>query len=104
VTLRLFTVDEQAAHLEAVIGALRGGKRPATASIEVLKSIAKDLRARVNAPGHAVLLDLQRRIADAAASRTTLGWDVGALRGIAEQVIGHWPTIRQALERFGATK
>jgi hypothetical protein len=70
-----------------------------------LKEMAKDLRARLpEAPGLA-LAALQRRIADAAATKGGnggLGFDAGALAGIGQEVIGRWPVVRQALERFGA--
>jgi len=69
-----------------------------------LKEIAKDLRARLPAAPSDALLALQRRIADAAATKgpAMQGFDRSALAGIGEEVIGKWPVIRQALERFGS--
>ena len=70
-----------------------------------LKEIVKDLRARLpEAPGK-TLLALQRRIADAAATKGGnggLGFATGALVGLGQEVIARWPVLRQSLERFGA--
>ena len=47
------------------------------------------------------MTELERRIVFAQRSKTRLGYDRGALLGIAEELIGRWPTVKQALERFG---
>lgn len=99
-TLRFFTIDEQIAAIESVIHDTRKGRCVQSHRLETLKSIAVDLRARRPGEADTALKELQRRLADAAAARTVLGWDINSLRGIAEQVIGHWPVIRQSLERF----
>ena len=103
-TLRFFTNQEQIDVIDGVIRDVKRGVRvaPTNREIEVLKSIRSDLMARSPEEPGVTLSELQRRLADAAATRTALGWNQGALRGIAEQVIGHWPTIRQCLERFEA--
>ena len=71
---------------------------------QALKEIAKDLRARQPAAPGLALNALQRRIADAAATKTNggMGFDPGALAGIGQEVIGRWSVIRQSLEKFGA--
>jgi hypothetical protein len=102
-TLRSYTAEEKIEELERAIGALRRGKMPGAAAVEVLKEIAKDLRARQPGAAGAALLALQRRIADAAATRTGVngvGFDPNALLGIGQEIIGRWATVRQALERF----
>jgi hypothetical protein len=100
-TLRMFTAEQQVSELEGLLRDLRLGRRP-TVSVEVLKSVVSDIQARFpEEPGDA-LRDLQRLLADAAASRTALGWSAGSMQAIAQNVIGRWPTIRQALERFEA--
>lgn len=67
-----------------------------------LKAVAKDLRAQMPGASNETLLALQRRIADAAGTKGTdaLGFSPPALAGIGQEVIGRWPVIRQALERF----
>jgi hypothetical protein len=100
-TLRMFTAEQQIAELEGLLRDLRTGRRP-TVSVEVLKSVVSDIQGRFpEEPGDA-LRELRRLLADAAASRTDLGWSAGSLQAIAQQVIGRWPTIRQCLERFEA--
>ena len=103
-TLRLFTATQKVEAIDAVIRDVSLGRRvaPSKAEVEALKSIRADLMATYPECPGVTLRELQRRIADAAATRTPDGWSAGALRGIAEQVIGHWPRIRQALERFEA--
>ncbi len=100
-TLRLFTAEQQIEELEGLIRDVRLGRRPAV-SVDVVKSVISDIQARhPEEPGDA-LRGLRRLLADAAASRTNLGWSAGSMQAIAQYVIGHWPTIRQALERFEA--
>ena len=65
-----------------------------------LKSIAADLRGRGPGVAGAAQVELQRVIDNAIAAKTGLGYDVNRLRRVAEELIGRWPTIRQALERF----
>ena len=103
------TLEDKIAAVERLLDDFRDW-RNAPEAVEhqtwlALKEIAKDLRGRApEAPGEA-LQALQRRIADAAATKTGnggIGFDPGALAGIGQEVIGRWPTVRQALERFGA--
>ena len=104
-TLRMFTAKQQVDAIDAVIRDVSLGRRvsPTKIEIEILKSIRADLMARYPEEPGVALRELQRRLADAAASRGSgPSWGDGALRGIGQQVIGHWPTIRQALERFEA--
>ena len=100
-TLRMFTAEQQIAELEGLIRDVRIGRRP-TVSMDVVKSVIADIQGRHPEEPGAALLNLRRLLADAAASRTDLGWSAGSMRAIAEHVIGHWPTIRQSLERFEA--
>lgn len=78
---------------------------PEGQTLLALKQIAKDLRGRLPEASSRALFELQRRIADAAATKTGeggMGFDVNALAGIGQECIGRWSTIRQSLERFGA--
>jgi RecA/RadA recombinase len=100
-TLRMFTAEQQIEALENLIRDARLGRRPAV-SVEVVKSIVEDIRARFPEESGETLGGLQRLLADAAASRTALGWSAGSMQAIAQFVIGRWPRIRQSLERFEA--
>jgi hypothetical protein len=97
-TLRMFTAEQQLEELGGLVRDIKLGRRPSV-SIDVVRSVISDIQGRFpEEPGH-VLSELQRLLADAAASRTDR-WTDGSMRAIAQFVIGHWPTIRQCLERF----
>lgn len=114
-TLRVFTADEQLGHVDALIEACEFSRRYSrridtmrdtkgvvvgNECLAVLKSIAADLRGRrPEAPGIA-LAELARRLDRVLASKTSLGYEAGTLIGLAEELIGRWPTVRQALESF----
>jgi predicted ribosome quality control (RQC) complex YloA/Tae2 family protein len=66
----------------------------------LLKEIANDYRARDQQKINGAVCKIARAIQNANRSRTTLGYQFGNLREIAELTIGFWPTIRQALEAF----
>jgi hypothetical protein len=100
-TLRMYTAGQQVEELEGLIRDLRQGRRP-TVSVDVVKSVVEDIRARFPEEAGDTLGGLQRLLADAAASRTALGWSAGSMQAIAQFVIGRWPRIRQSLERFEA--
>jgi hypothetical protein len=107
---RFMTPAQQVQELDAIIALCRQGAvgtrrrpfQPTEHQVAVLKAIAADIRGRMPGVPGTALRELQRRIADAAASRTAAGWDAGAMRGIAEQLIGYWPAVRQGLERMDA--
>lgn len=68
---------------------------------EVLKSIAKELGARrVGAPG-VVEVELERRMAAVQASKTSLGYAVPAMVGLAQELVGRWQTVIHALRGMG---
>jgi hypothetical protein len=99
-TLRMFTAEQQIAELEGLLRDLRLARRP-TVSVPVVKSVVEDIQARFpEEPGDA-LRALQRLLADYAAAHS-VGQGSRSYKAIAECVIGRWPTIRQALERFEA--
>lgn len=107
-TLRLFTREEQIEEVDALIAASEQARRlhPADArvdlvaarSIAVLKSIAADLRGSAPGAPSAALARLQRRIDAAVASKTALGYDAIRLVELANELVGLWPAVRQALE------
>lgn len=93
-TLRNFTIEEK---LNEVLRLQR-----IDGDNDVLREIAKDLRARLSTAPSAVLCDLDRRIGSVARTRGPTGYQPHALHMLGECVAARWPVIRQALERFGA--
>ena len=101
-SLKLFSVYEKLAVVEALIRDLNDGLESSdTRRIGVLKAIASDLRGRIETAPSAVLVDLEGRITAALRSKTVIGYSAHTLRGVGEGLIVRWPTVRQALEKFG---
>lgn len=103
-TFRPFTTLEKLNEVERLIE-LGRPVRGATGSPdnyrqEIFKAIALDLRARLEGKPTEVLVELERRATAVHRSRTALGYDAHALRGLAEGVMTRWPTVKQALEQF----
>ena len=69
--------------------------------LKVLRAIGADLRGRLEGVPNQALLELERRLLSAEKSKTRLGRERGAMIGVAEELIGRWPVVKQALERFG---
>lgn len=66
-----------------------------------LKSIASDIKSRIELPRSNPLGEIDRALQRTHASRTALGHDTGQLAQVAYTVMKHWPHVRQALENFG---
>lgn len=101
-----FTTAEKLAQIEGLIINHRWARAdpmvPENRTYEVLKTIAADLRGRLDsAPGEAEHA-LERRIVAIRMARSRRAPTNGALVGLAEELIGRWPVVRQALVRFGA--
>lgn len=96
-TVRNYTVEEKLAEVERLIEVNRGN--------DVLREVARDLRGRLlTAPSVAIVM-LERRL-NAVKARSVPAVGSGfrmseALSGAGEELVARWPTIRQALERFG---
>lgn len=100
-----FTTLEKLVEIERLIQTAKEGPLPEGARrIDLLKSIAADLRARLELAPSVALLQIERRM-------TTLHRRRGAGRqeianakfGIAEELVARWPTVKQALEQFDET-
>lgn len=106
-SLRTFTLEEKIAAIEMAIVEARGGRRsPGSAEqrhYEVLKSIAADLRARLELPRSNALGELERAlIRMKEAPRTVVNeYDQTRMVEVTKIVISKWPYVSQALERFG---
>lgn len=96
--LKLISAAEQLEEVETMIEFFRLWHHPTERRMDTLKVIAADLRSRLpKAPPEAVA-DLEPKLK--ALQMTHRGSDPSAKIAVAEQVIRHWPTIRQALEFY----
>lgn len=75
----------------------------ASPSRPIMKTISAGLRARLETAPSAAEVALSAKI-DAAKRAKVPGWDYPPSRmiTIADELIGRWPVVKQALERFGA--
>ncbi len=104
-SLHTSSLAKQIAAIEKVIVSLRASGARSSAEdsdvFEAVKAIAADLRARQNLPNSNALTELERVLFRMRTSKTALGYDDGKMIAVANVVVHNWPTIRQALERFG---
>lgn len=100
----MITEQDKLDYIENLIPAARKIRGPDSDSVALLSAIAKDIRARLNAAPCVALVQLQRRIDDRAASLANKNVDhrIATSVSVAEELIGRWPVVKQALERFGA--
>lgn len=103
--LRMHTLEEKLAVIDRLIVETRDEAR--SGSVEgadihsILKDIATELRARLELPRSQTLGAMERALFQVVRSKTSLGYDETKLVAVANVVIHKWPTIRQALERYG---
>jgi non-ribosomal peptide synthetase component F len=100
---RAFTVEAILAGVEAMIEAMRWARSqpgtPEHATLELLKAIARNLRAQLDGASSRTMISLEYRINAALRQKARLGYyEIGALQGIGEEVIGKWPVLRRALD------
>lgn len=104
-----YMLVDQIAAVEAVIGEIRQYTEPHTEAdkkmLGVMASIAKDLRSRIPENIGKTRVAIHQRINLANSKRDAShnhlnGYQEKHLIGIAEELIGRWPTVRQALEKF----
>lgn len=100
-SLHLMSIDEKIEAVERVILLLRATNSQPPGTLENLKAVAADLRARQELPTSNALGELERALFRVKQSKTGLGYDEGKLIAVANTVISKWPMIRQALEQFG---
>lgn len=94
------TLEEKIAEVERLIVEER--RLTGRAGSEVLRAIAADLRARLDFRPSVALVDIERRVAAVAHSKSSTGYDPAKLHVLGEGTAVYWPIIKQALERFGA--
>lgn len=105
-SLHLFTIDEKIEAVEAEIERARQFRKEQGTEMrrhyDVLKAVARDLKARQVYPRSNTLGSLQRQVANAVKGKVQNGgYREGHLVEIGHTVMGRWPTISQALEQFG---
>lgn len=98
------TIQEKLAAVQRLLEDLRHARNdpmlPEYATFHAMRAIASDLMARLPGNPEATRRALGKRIADAVRSRTPDGYLQSHARGLAEELVGRWPVIEQALERF----
>lgn len=91
--IRTFTTAEKLAVIEDIIeNPLEGDE------VETLKAIARDLRARLDGAPTVALAELERCVVAARRSMSP----AGHLHALGQETVRFWPSIKQALELFGA--
>lgn len=102
--MNLFTDSEKLFALEKMIETLRGTAQTDEdrKRIKIMGSIALDIRARMDNAPTVALAQIERRITSVMRHKTRLGYERNTMIGLAEEVVGRWPIVRQALEKFGA--
>ena len=94
----MITLQEKIEAVEDVIETLEE-----YTSCDVLKAIAKDLRARLDGAPSVAETELGRRINAVEASKAQQAGNLNQrLSALGQEVIARWPVISQALARFGA--
>lgn len=95
-TIHTISVEDQIAAIDRLLVDHRGHPRN-----EALKAIASDLRARLDRrQATAALTELQKRIQNVKASKASLGYSQGTLIALGQELVGRWPVVQLALERF----
>jgi len=100
-SLYAFSTQEKLGDIERRIELERRGPIRDPRQLDILKSIAADLRARLDRQPTVALTDLTQRVLRVLRSRTSVGYDKHALHELGQGVAVHWATIKQALELFG---
>lgn len=102
--MRRLTEAEALAEIEVLIEDFRAYRssptQPEHVTYLALKMAADDLRGRMKGKPCDARAALQNAVERMQASKTPLGFEQGHMRAVAQVVVGHWATIRQALERF----
>lgn len=98
------TLNEKIAVLDRLIEEFRWARpQPQTEEFqtyETLKEIARDLRARIDGMPSLVEHELEKRITSVKSSKTSMGYPTTRMVGLAQELIGRWPTVKQALAKF----
>lgn len=101
----MLTIQEKLAVIEHLIEDFRWARSdpavPEHSTYHTLKAIAADHRARLYGTPSAVEVLLERRVR---AAGLTGAPRHGALIGLAQDVLAHWPSVKQGLELLGRVR
>ncbi len=93
-TTKAFTTAEKLAVIENIIENPSPGD-----DVDVLKSIARDLRGRLDGTPSVALAEMDRVVVAALRSRAAPGHMIA----LGQETLRRWPTVKQSLELFGAS-
>lgn len=94
-----FTANETLDALEATIGCLDKRGLVSPQRLAALKSLVEDIRGREPIASRTAKRELERRINDLIRTKTPAGaYNQGGLVGLAQELLGRWPTVKQALD------
>lgn len=100
----MIPAEKKLAVIERLIEAMRWVRdqpeHPEHATYTALKSIAADIRGSMPTTVGQARRQLQQRIDAVRASKTRLGYSNNLLIALAEELLGRWPAVCQALERY----
>jgi hypothetical protein len=102
----VISIDDKIAVIDGVVGTYNWArKQPGTPeynTLMVLKAIHADVRAQHPVRIGQSLAELTKRVdACKAHKRPDGNYELWALQALAQEVIGRWSVIRQALEKYG---
>jgi hypothetical protein len=100
------TLDERIEVLDRLVDQMRrhargAGNQEAAIAHDVLKELAKELRARRDLPRGRALDEMEAAVSSSRRAAASLQHETGKLMNVAILLIHHWPIVRQALERLG---
>jgi hypothetical protein len=98
-----FTVEDQIGAVERLIEDLRWARNDPTVpehrTYTILKSLATDLRARLDGASNRTLDALAFQVESATKAKARIGYvEVGHHQAVSECVMANWPVIKRALE------
>lgn len=98
-----FTTEEKLAGVEHLIEIMRWARSnpgtPEHHSRELLKAIARDLRAQLHGAPLRTMNSLEYRVETARRQKARIGYcEISVLQSIGEDVLADWPVLRRALE------
>lgn len=104
-SLQVFPTSEKLAAVEAVLRTYRDAPRgsPERQQYDILKAVASDLRGRLEQAPSVSLVQIERSVVALQRARSPgAPYPLGPFVRVGEELIARWPTVKQALERFGA--
>lgn len=100
-SIHLFSDQEKIEQIERVIRQMKAAKIKVASrrEIDVMISLACDLRGRAPAASVEAITKFEALLAVAQRRKLTIGYETSTLVDLAKHFIGMWPTVRAALER-----